>query len=87
MDSKKARIEDAIVSLKMFDEYLHERADNLAEFYKREIPRAETQEDEVAILYEIGRLKEELSFLRASAFGYLHTVHAKHPDFKYWLRG
>lgn len=86
MDSKKARIKEIVSSLQMFDDYINERTNILSMIHSKVLPEVESEDEQAAVLMQLGYLKKDLGFVRASAFGYLHIVHVQHPDVKYWIR-
>lgn len=83
---KKTRMKEIVSSLRMFDDYINERTEILSMVQSKVLPNVESEDEQIAVLMQLGYLKKDLSFIRASAFGYLHKVHLQHPGIRYWIK-
>jgi len=87
MDDKKDRIKVTLQLCKMLDDAIREKTEVISAVYSKVLPNVKSEKEELAVLYQIGYLKRDLGFLRASAFGYMHNIQSKDPEFRFWLRG
>ena len=83
----KTGIKKTLQLCSMFDDYIRERTKALSMLYTEMLPKASSKDEEIAILMQIGYLKRDLGFARASAFGFVHNVQSRDPEFGFWLKG
>lgn len=81
----KQKVKSILECCNLFDNLITERTEQIDMFHEKVIPNCVTDKDKLELLYLVGKLSEELAFIKASAYAYLQDEQRKNSSFSFWM--